>query len=91
MNTLAPTSVTENKMKNTYEISYTDFAQKSERYPRGRRIVVGTQSAKNGLSAIREILAAKGVDAETIESGWSGASNKHLNIAGIPFEAKKLS
>lgn len=78
----------------TYEISYTEFIPDSSPM-KSRRIVVGQSSAKNGIEAIksllRERLAADPEMLAEIEVASSVGSNKRVILAGIVFEARKLS
>lgn len=75
---------------NRYRITYMELETVDGKM-RGRTVLVGEQSAKNGLTAIRELLAERGVSAEDIATGRSMGSNKRFTLAGVTFMANKVS
>lgn len=74
---------------NSYEISFYDLDAPRDEFPGGKRVVVGTFEAKNGIEAIKVALRARGLDEDLIAQGRSIGSNKRLVLAGISFEANK--
>jgi hypothetical protein len=74
---------------NTFEITYYDW-QTIDGRRKLRRHVVGQQTARNGIAAIRALLEARGVTADEMSDARSLGSNKRLTLAGITFEANKV-
>jgi hypothetical protein len=75
---------------NSYRITYWDHDQKDEQHPRGRRVEVGTQLARNGIESIYSLLRAKGVDEADLDQADHVGSIKRLHLFGITFEATKI-
>lgn len=74
---------------NAFEISYYDW-QTVDGRRKLRRVVVGEQTARNGIQAIRDLLTARGVTADEMIDARSLGSNKRLTLAGITFEANRV-
>lgn len=75
----------------TYEISYIDFDAPRTDFPYGRRVVVGSYEAKNGIEAILTALRARGVDESDIAEAKTHGSIKRVVLYGVTFTATKES
>lgn len=75
---------------NAYEISYRDSDAPKDEFPFGRRVVVGTELAKNGIEAIYALLRRRGVEESDLTEARHVGSIKRVYLFGISFEAKKI-